>query len=72
MKLAKNFTVGMLLRYVPCIKISVPESICNPSYGFFHVIIVLIKENTRSTCQENEKQQTPSPFMNKIMLDSTL
>ena len=38
----------------------------------FHVVIVLIKENTSSTCQENEKQQTPSPFMNKIMLDSTL
>ena len=37
-----------------------------------HVSIVLIKENTSSMCQENEKQQTPSHFMNKIMLDSTL
>ena len=36
------------------------------------VSIVLIKKNTISTCQENERQQTPSPFMNKIILDSTL
>ena len=36
------------------------------------VNIVLIKKNTISTCQENERQQTPSLFMNKIMLDSTL
>ena len=36
------------------------------------VSIVLIKKNTISTCQENERQQTPSPFMNKIMLDRTL
>jgi len=27
-----------------------------------HVSIVLIKKNTISTCQENERQQTPSPF----------
>ena len=37
-----------------------------------HVSIVLIKKNTISSCQVNERQQTPSPFMNKIMLDSTL
>ena len=36
------------------------------------VSIVLIKKNIISTCQENERQQTPSPLMNKIMLDSTI
>jgi len=32
MKWAENFTVGKLLRYVPGIKISNPESLCNFIY----------------------------------------
>ena len=71
MKLAKKFTVGMLLRFVPCIKIQY-QKVYVTLVMALQVSIVLIKKNTISTCQENERQQTPSPFMNKIMLDRTL
>ena len=71
MKLAKNFTVGMLLRFVPCIKIQY-QKVYVTLVMALQVSIVLIKKNTISSCQENERQQTPSFFLNKIMLDSTL
>ena len=61
MKLAKNFTVGMLLRFVPCIKIQY-QKVYVTLVMALQVSIVLIKKNTISSCQENEGQQTPSPF----------
>ena len=45
MKWAENFTVGILLRYVPCIKISDPESLCNFNDDKDMLNLVLNEEN---------------------------
>lgn len=45
MKWAENFTVGNLLRYVPDIKISNPESLCNFNYEKDMLNLVINKKN---------------------------
>ena len=45
MKWAENFTVGKLLRYVPYIKISNPESPCNFIYNKDMLNLVINKKN---------------------------
>jgi len=45
MKWAENFTVGKLLRYVPCLKISNLESLCNFNYDKNLLNLVINEKN---------------------------
>ena len=45
MKWAENFTVGKLLIFVPCIKISNPESLCNFNYDKDMLNLVINEKN---------------------------
>jgi len=45
MKWAENFTVGKFIRYVPGIKISNPESLCNFNYDKDMLNLVINKKN---------------------------
>ena len=63
MKWAKNFTVGKLLRPVPCIKISNPESLCNFSYDKDMLNLVINEKNPFFCCIGIKGKIPPSYFV---------
>ena len=69
MKWVENFTVGKLLRYVPCIKISDPESLCNFNYDKNMFNLVINEKNHLFCCIGVNGKIHPSCF---VMSDITI
>ena len=64
MKWAENFTIGKLLRYVPCIKISNPESLCNFYYDKDMLNLVINKTNL--LLLHRDKREKPSELLCEV------
>ena len=72
MKWAENFTVGKLLRGVPCIKISNPESLFNFIYDEDMLNLVINEKNPFFCCIGIKGKIHPSYFVKSVIMIITL
>ena len=72
MKCAENFTVGKFLRYVPGIKISNPESLCNFYYDKDMHNLVINEKNHFFCCIGRKGKIHPSYFVKSDITIITL
>ena len=72
MKWDENFTVGKLLRGVPCIKISNPESLFNFIYDEDMLNIVINEKNPFFCCIGIKGKIHPSYFVKSVIMIITL
>ena len=72
MKWSENFTVGKLLRYVPGIKISNPESLFNIIYDKDMLNLVINERNPFFYCIGINDKIHPSYFMKSVIMIITL
>ena len=72
MKWAENFTVGKLLRVVPCIKISNPESLFNFNYDKDMLNLVINEKNHFFCCIRIKGKIHPSYFAKSDIMIITL
>ena len=72
MRWAENFTVGKLLRHVPCIKISNPESLCNFNYDKDMLNLVINEKNHFFCCIGRKGKIHPSYFVKSDITIITL
>ena len=68
MKWAENFTVGKLLRGVPCIKISNPESLFNFIYDEDMLNLVINEKNPFFCCIGIKGKIHPSYFVKSVIM----
>ena len=69
---AENFTIGKLLIYVPCIKISNPESLFNFIYDEDMLNLVINEKNPFFCCIGIKGKIHPSYFVKSVIMIITL
>jgi hypothetical protein len=72
MKWAEKFTVGKLLRGVPCIKFSNPESLFNFIYDEDMLNLVINEKNLFFCCIGIKGKIHPSYFVKSVIMIITL